>query len=266
MALARQAVSGRWQAFWQVRAVGALVRSSWLSNLVLAVAFALLNLPVMALKTWPQFLPEARTAGIRPKGPRSHPGVRAGPGPVDWNQLTDVEALSILNFHYLGAGFLVFAAFLLRRMAARLYAQAVLRGSARRAEREDLGRERWRLLHTPRLASSRPRPVVTSSCARSPGRDAGRRFTCVVALVEVWFAFVGTIYISEFLAYHPVVGWMNQPLVQLPWFRYIPHHLEDPMGEPVFTGALVAIGWMAGRLAGGRRRGVNHRSEMPGGT
>jgi hypothetical protein len=38
----------------------------------------------------------------------------------------------------------------------------------------------------------------------------------------LWFAFVAQIFVSEFFNYHPVVGWLNQPLVHLPWFRYIP--------------------------------------------
>ena len=50
--------------------------------------------------------------------------------------------------------------------------------------------------------------------------------TVAVLLVFVWFTFVAQIFISEFLNYHPAIGWLNQPLVQLPWFKYIPPHLK----------------------------------------
>jgi hypothetical protein len=56
-------------------------------------------------------------------------------------------------------------------------------------------------------------------------RFTGRRI--VFGLLAVtWFAFVVPIYVSEFLNYHPVVGFLNQPLVQLPCFDFIPAALR----------------------------------------
>ena len=49
----------------------------------------------------------------------------------------------------------------------------------------------------------------------------------VAALALVWFAFVAQIFVSEFLNYHPGVGWLNQPTAQAPWFHYIPGHLKN---------------------------------------
>jgi hypothetical protein len=57
------------------------------------------------------------------------------------------------------------------------------------------------------------------------GTRAGR-VTVALATFFVWFTFVAQIFISEFLNYHPVLGWLNQTLVQLPWFHYIPPHLK----------------------------------------
>ncbi len=74
-----------------------------------------------------------------------------------------------------------------------------------------------------------------------------------VLLALVWFAFVAQIYASEFMNYHPGIGFLNQPLVQLPWFRYIPSALESPWVQ--FAPAillLLAIG--AFRLVGRLRR------------
>ena len=51
------------------------------------------------------------------------------------------------------------------------------------------------------------------------------RTAVLAGAVFVWFTFVAQIYVREFIAYHPLQGFMNQPLVQLPWFRYVPRSL-----------------------------------------
>ena len=33
-------------------------------------------------------------------------------------------------------------------------------------------------------------------------------------------------------------GWLNHPLVQLPWFHYLPPALKNSAGEVFFTGLL----------------------------
>ena len=74
-----------------------------------------------------------------------------------------------------------------------------------------------------RVEARAPRPVVLRAVGGASLWTARAGSTAVAAVI--WFAFVAQIFISEFLNYHPVVGWMNQPLVQLPWFRYIPSGL-----------------------------------------
>jgi hypothetical protein len=61
-----------------------------------------------------------------------------------------------------------------------------------------------------------------------------------VILVAVWFSFVAQIYISEFINYHSGLGWINQPLVQLPWFRYLPTAVRNPWAD-ISTGLLVFL-------------------------
>jgi hypothetical protein len=48
------------------------------------------------------------------------------------------------------------------------------------------------------------------------------RSGAVALAALLWLAFVAQIFVSEFLHYHPFVGWLNQPLVLLPWFHYVP--------------------------------------------
>jgi len=61
------------------------------------------------------------------------------------------------------------------------------------------------------------------------------------ALFFVWFAAtVAQVYIAQFLKYLGAPAWLNQPLIQLPLFRYIPSRLENPLG-PLAVAALVAL-------------------------
>jgi hypothetical protein len=53
------------------------------------------------------------------------------------------------------------------------------------------------------------------------------RTTILCAAVLVWFTFVAQMYVREFLVYHPYRGFMNQPLVQLPWVRFVPAELRS---------------------------------------
>jgi hypothetical protein len=47
-----------------------------------------------------------------------------------------------------------------------------------------------------------------------------------VLLFWIWFAFVARTYVGEFFNYHPIAGFLNQPLIELPCFDYIPGSLE----------------------------------------
>jgi hypothetical protein len=76
------------------------------------------------------------------------------------------------------------------------------------------------------------------------GRFA-RTMAMSLATAVVWFTFVAQIFIGEFFHYHPLDsthgnflgGWLNQPLVQLPWFNYTPGDLR----ERVRTGESTAM-------------------------
>ena len=51
------------------------------------------------------------------------------------------------------------------------------------------------------------------------------RSAAIMVMLLVWVVFVVELYISQFFHYIPGTGWLNQCLVQLPWFHYIPGHL-----------------------------------------
>jgi hypothetical protein len=47
-------------------------------------------------------------------------------------------------------------------------------------------------------------------------------------LFWIWFAFVAQVYVSEFLNYHPVAGFLNHVLVQFPCFDFVPLGASTP--------------------------------------
>jgi hypothetical protein len=51
-------------------------------------------------------------------------------------------------------------------------------------------------------------------------------------LFWIWFLFVAKVYVAEFMNHHPVTGFMNHPVVQLPCLDSVPGHLYDP-DEPL---------------------------------
>ena len=66
--------------------------------------------------------------------------------------------------------------------------------------------------------------------ARLTTRFAYRRVLFTV-LFLVWFFFWLRLALHHFLRSHPVVGYMNQPMIQLPCFDFIPEHLYQGRDE-----------------------------------
>jgi hypothetical protein len=197
--------------------VWGLVRRHWLACLLLAVCYSVFSVPVMVMKIAPIFFGQ------------KDPG---------FSDLTSAEALTMLNGYFFSVGFGVFAAYvILRLIAARIYARGILNGVQSGAipvtalgekEREELQRLNLIQVNPPR---SRHVIVRVASKTSSVVLFGG----VIAATAFIWFTFVAQIYISEFFMSHPVIGWLNQPLVQLPWFRYIPVHVQNPGPEIAFT-------------------------------
>ncbi len=206
LAQARQASTGSWRSFYEFSLVFSLIRRRWWACVRLAALYALVSLPVMLLKTAP-------VAFDRFTG---------------YEMLGSAESLALAQRYFLLAGALVFGLYIaVRATAARVYAGGVLdmlrdgvlaHDRLGALERSALGRLD---LLEPELRPARP------AVLRAVGGVSlwAARIGATAVAVVIWFAFVAQIFVSEFLNYHPVVGWMNQPLVQLPWFDYIPTDL-----------------------------------------
>lgn len=233
MAQAHHAATGDYRAFFDFRFVWRLIQTRPVMYLGLALLFVLVSLPLEALKIVPgneDFL------GNNP-------------------QLTDAEALTMLQRYLLACcGVLFVGLLLVRGVAARIYASAVLFALRQgRVARSDLHPVLGDWLDRLRLdvEPERPPPVL-----RRVVRFGARRLTrplLYTALALVWVAFVARTYLGEFLKSHsplvglstvqllpgvanpmgehvnrqPFVGFANHPLVQLPCFDLIPKHLAE---------------------------------------
>ena len=226
LAQARQAATGQWRSFYQFRLVWNLIRRQWLACLLLAVGYAALSLPVLVLKTAPTFFAT------------NNPTLAA---------LSDAEVLTLLRRYFFWSAALVFPAYVVVRLAAaRIYAAAVLDSIQSGALPEsELAEAEWEVLHRLDLLAPQP-PRLRSPLVwwlAFAGTRAGRAIAGFLTAL-VWLAFVALIFTAEFFKYDGAHAWLNHPLVQLPWCRYVPAGLQNPGGELVLAvvAGLVVLG------------------------
>lgn len=201
LAQARQAVTGSWRSFFDFRLMRRIVVSNGWAAVLLAAAYALAGALLMVLRIAPAFFAQ------------NNPDVAA---------LTEQQVRGTLTLYYLVGGALFFypSYLALRWLAARAYASSVVR--ALRSGRIELAD-----LHP--FERDQLQRMGVDVAVRAPRTQSLRRvraYALVPAVVGVvfvaWFAFVAQIFVIEFFNYHEVVGWLNQPLVQVPWIRVMP--------------------------------------------
>jgi len=213
MAWGHFAVTGRIGAFFQVRLIGRLIWRHPGRCALLALAFAVVTLPVMALRSAPIVL--GQDEGLAAMEP--------------------AELLQFAELYELGGGVYVFFAFVgLHLLAARFYRAALLRSLASDPRLADLlpsdlrgALERFRLM---------PSPDVQTRNAMLPriGQSAGGvvyRLPMLGLAAVLWFAVIAQVYVGQFLNYIPVAGWLNQPLIHLPSLQTTPQALRDAVEE-----------------------------------
>lgn len=210
MAQIRQASTGNWRSFYEFKLVWQLIRKKWLACFWLAVLYTLFSVPITILKTVPAFFTQMNP---------------------ELAELPPAEALQFAKIYYFYAAFALLAAYVvLRIVAARIYASSLLACVQSGALTEEaLAENEWETLHRLGHLTVRPQPErhALVKAAAWLGTRMGRA-TTGVALFLVWFSFAAQIYVSEFFLKSPMGrGWLNQPLVQLPWFNYIPAQLKS---------------------------------------
>jgi len=124
----------------------------------------------------------------------------------------------------------VFPAFVfLRLAAARIYAsalrEAIESGDADKARPSEFEGNAFRALgiaERPRRERSLPTRFVLWT-----GSLSGR-VTAAILCAILWFTFAVQPVVQQFIIAQPgLKGFLNRPLVQLPWFHRVPKHLAD---------------------------------------
>jgi hypothetical protein len=227
MAQVHQAVTGDFRAFFDFRFVWRLIQARLTAYVALAALIALASLPIEILKTAPLFMD----------------------GTAEWwTNLSDAEyGVSLRNF-FLFCSFVLFPLLLfLRLVAALIYRSAVLKVLRRGwVTREELHPVLSGWLARLDLIPPAPPPMAAVERIVRSGGGWIYRWTCYGILFWIWFGFVAKTYVGEFFNYHPVVGFMNQLLVQFPCFDFIPaavHPTPWLNGLLAFVVVCMLIGW-----------------------
>jgi hypothetical protein len=205
MAQVHQAVTGDFRAFFEFRFVWRLIRACPRGYVFFAALFLDFAVALEILK-------------MLPTGFDDHLAL--------FRNASDVKLLWLFRGYYLGCSlYLVLSLLATRLVIVHLYAGAVIEvlrhSPAAQAE-----------LH-PRLAAWLDRlelPTPVSRPARRGWHRLPAQAALFVVLLAVWFAFVAKVYVSEFFNYHPVVGFVNHPMIQAPCCNYVPAHLGTPWG------------------------------------
>lgn len=203
----RHAVSAEPRRFFDVGLLRRLRRSNPLGAVALALVYSAVSVPLNVLFILPAFFPQMS------------PELAA---------LEGAEAHAFLETYYFWVAFVGFGAFVgVRLLAARVYAATVLNALAAGVTTlEELSvRERGVLARLGLSAAADP--TEERFLVELVGRMGARlsRTVALAATLALWFSFVAQIFVREFFHYHPVIGWLNQTLVHLPYFSLIPPQL-----------------------------------------
>ena len=201
MAQARHAACDEWRVFFEVRTNLKLLRSRTFAALVLTAGYLAASVPVTLTYTLPGFLPQMEFMAER------------------YATMSDAEALAYINGWYFRGGALFVALLvLLKRAGAHLYAGALLRCVDRgTVSFESLNQfERDVLTRLGRTGND-----VSVSTRRSRG------ILVFLVIALPWLVFTAEIFVAQFFSYQGIHGWLNQPLLQLPWMNYVPEALRE---------------------------------------
>jgi hypothetical protein len=232
MAQAHFAATGEARSFFDFGLVFRLTRARLWYAVLIAGLTGLASLPLEVWKTVPEFLPQIAATNLMEKEVRlgiefTPEYLPRGPRATWYDTAPREELLRFLWRYQLAHGLWLFVSLLvLRWLSARAYAGGVL-ALFRRGEmtvdqlpyplRRDF--ERLGLAPVPTVP-----PAEWTTVAKEAAKWAWRGLAYTLIAV-VWVLFAFRVYASEFLHYHPAVGLLNHPLIQVPCVDAIPPHL-----------------------------------------
>jgi len=227
MAQSRQAATGNWKSFFQFRLTWQVIRENWAGCLGLAIIIALTTIPLTAMKIAPMFLSDHV----------SFPDVPLA-------ELRDLQRNYLERYFFWCALYLLPVLVMLRWLSAKIYAVGLLRGlRSGSIAADDLAPNEQTVIDRLELIDQDP-PVLLSPWRKAAewlGTRLGRALSGIIHFI-IWLAFAFHLVASEFLNYHTAGrGWLNQPLIQLPWIQYLPESMERPGAALAVTVLLVII-------------------------
>ncbi len=202
LAHARQAVTGQWQRFFDLRANFRLARRHPGLMLPAAILFVVASGMVMLLRIAPYYIgsePEFATMSIE-------------------------QLRQWLENYYLATGMLLLPAYMLVWLSvAKAYARAAVREYVADPAGCPLGElERQALAN---LQYSAPAELsLAHPLVRGASWTFGRVTTTAAfgLICLAWFGVAAQVFVAQFFNYLPGASWLNHPLVLLPWIKTIP--------------------------------------------
>ena len=208
-AQARHGFTQDWRSFFDFRFIKTMIWQRPLTILLLAIAYTFCSIIMTIVKIMPVFFP-----AMNPQ----------------LESLPPTEALNFLNDYYFHTGLLAFGLLLiLRTFAGRIYADALkaMWTEKRLASEAFHPQERsiFKLLQIDYGANYQPTKMLTK-VVKLPFFFSYKT-AITFGTFMIWSLFNFMPFVSEFFNYYPFWGFLNQPLVQLPCFRYVPHQLQQ---------------------------------------
>ncbi len=213
MAQSRQALTSDWRSFFQARLIKTIIWTRPFQLFLLAAIYTVCTLIVNVFKGIPSFL------------------TLINPALAD---LSPQEALDFIEGYYFYTGIIaVLIVVKLRTISGSIYTRALVDLWSRGILKpEDFHPEEVKLLQLfeipyglkvirrSRLRQLALRPMTVSY-----------RSAMLVSILLLWGGFNFIPFVSQFVHHDPVRGFLNQPLVQLPYFQYVPEHLRQNLRQ-----------------------------------
>ena len=218
MAQAHYTISKHWRAFYEFGYLIKIIRQSLFGSMLLAMLHFLGGFVVLVSIVVPGLLPQINPAT---------------------EIMSDNELLLFLSRFFYMFALLSFPLYLLNRWyAARLYThnliKAIHSGIIEPSTLSGDARAAWEYIPVQKtsacaLAETTPdRPFwnyKAMTFLRVP-RFAMQSMLLTITLT-VWFGMAAQVYVGQFVNYQNARGWINQPMIQAPWFNYVPQHLRE---------------------------------------
>ena len=230
-AQARHAFTNDWYSFFDWRFISTVLWHRPRQLLLLAMGYVIANIVLTFFKALPTFW-----TTINPT----------------LTTLSAHEALELLNQYYFYTGGIAFLLFLaLRTIGGNIYSSALWEMWCQsKLKPEAFNRQEVKLFELLKVdyGCRYQKPRLVRKLLGIPLKISYRG-TILTLTILVWGVFNFMPFVSEFANYYPVRGFLNQPLVQLPCFRYVPTHLEAKAATEKTSGRL--NGYRSEDLEGG---------------